>query len=114
MRQILWLIFLLTAVRAAEPTHSDVEFAAVGKHSLKLDLYLPNTEKPGLIVWVHGGAWRVSVTGLALWPDFPPRFTTSKRQFVFCGRIRTVLAKMPRNLPSPALLPVDIWSRWQE
>jgi acetyl esterase/lipase len=37
----------------------DVEYARVGEHSLKLDLYLPiEKQRPPLIVWVHGGAWR--------------------------------------------------------
>jgi acetyl esterase/lipase len=36
-----------------------IEFAVVDKHSLKLDLYRPANETvSGLIVWVHGGAWR--------------------------------------------------------
>ena len=46
---------------AADPTQKDIEFATVGEHSLKLDLYLPEAKplrKPKLIVWVHGGAWR--------------------------------------------------------
>jgi acetyl esterase/lipase len=37
----------------------DIEYARVGEHALKLDLYLPpNPDHPALIVWVHGGAWR--------------------------------------------------------
>ncbi len=37
----------------------DVEFASVDDHSLILDLYFPNGERrEGLLVWVHGGAWR--------------------------------------------------------
>ncbi len=38
----------------------DLKFASVGDASLLLDLYLPEGgAKPvGLIVWVHGGAWR--------------------------------------------------------
>ena len=35
-----------------------LEFASVGEHRLKLDLYHPATPPAGLIVWVHGGAWR--------------------------------------------------------
>lgn len=38
---------------------SDIHYATVDGHELKLDLYLPKkVEKPPLIVWVHGGAWR--------------------------------------------------------
>jgi len=37
----------------------DLTFALNGKTALQLDLYLPDTTKPiGLIIWVHGGAWR--------------------------------------------------------
>lgn len=42
-----------------EPDHRDVVFATLGETSLGLDLYLPaGIEKPPLLVWVHGGAWR--------------------------------------------------------
>lgn len=56
-------ILILAAISipcsAAEPTHRDIEFAKVGDHSLQLDLYLPDgVERPPLVVWVHGGAWR--------------------------------------------------------
>lgn len=45
--------------KAADPDHRDIRYAVVGKHSLTLDLYLPDKGKsPQLIVWVHGGAWR--------------------------------------------------------
>lgn len=38
----------------------DVIYATVGGKALALDLYLPaNVKSPPLIVWVHGGAWRV-------------------------------------------------------
>lgn len=41
---------------------NDVEFARVGDRSLRLDLYLPGNDASvkhaGLVVWVHGGAWR--------------------------------------------------------
>ena len=47
-----------TGAFAVEPTHRDIEFAKVGEHSLKLDLYLPEVKNPPLVVWVHGGAWR--------------------------------------------------------
>lgn len=64
---------ITTAIASpAEPTHRDVEYASIGERSLKLDIYLPAespAEKPPLIVWIHGGAWRagskasVPVTG---------------------------------------------------
>src|SRR5688572_19475213 len=38
----------------------DVIYATVDGKPLGLDLYLPaNVKAPSLIVWVHGGAWRV-------------------------------------------------------
>ncbi len=37
----------------------DIEYAQVGEHRLRLDLYLPmGTIRPPLVIWVHGGAWR--------------------------------------------------------
>ena len=37
----------------------DIVFAEIDGHSLKLDLYLPSTErKSPLVVWIHGGGWR--------------------------------------------------------
>jgi acetyl esterase/lipase len=51
--------FLLACVTVhAERVVRDVTFAAVGDSELKLDLYLPDGAPAGLIVWVHGGAWR--------------------------------------------------------
>src|SRR6201988_3700896 len=39
--------------------HKDILYATVDGKSLGLDLYLPaNVRTPGLVVWVHGGAWR--------------------------------------------------------
>jgi acetyl esterase/lipase len=35
----------------------DIEYARVGEHSLKLDLYEPAAAGAPLLVWVHGGAW---------------------------------------------------------
>jgi acetyl esterase/lipase len=45
---------------AAPRVLRDVKFARAGDSDLLLDLYLPaSNERPiGLIVWVHGGAWR--------------------------------------------------------
>ena len=44
----------------AEPTkQADIRYASVNGIELKLDLYRPaESAKPGIIVWVHGGAWR--------------------------------------------------------
>jgi acetyl esterase/lipase len=48
------------SARAAPRAVRDVKFARAGDSDLLLDLYLPSgSERPiGLIVWVHGGAWR--------------------------------------------------------
>src|SRR5688572_12682290 len=41
------------------PTHKDLVYATVDGKELKLDLYLPtNPVTSGLLVFVHGGAWR--------------------------------------------------------
>lgn len=47
------------AAQKIEPTHT-LEYARLEGRSLKLDLFLPEeaNKKPGLIVYVHGGAWR--------------------------------------------------------
>jgi len=37
---------------------TDIRYATVNGHELKLDLHRPATGKHRLIVWVHGGAWR--------------------------------------------------------
>jgi acetyl esterase/lipase len=52
---------ILSTISAADlvPSHSDMKYATVDGHELKLDLYLPkDADKPKLLVWVHGGAWR--------------------------------------------------------
>ena len=37
----------------------DVEYASIGDRSLGLDLYVPKSDSvDGIIVWIHGGAWR--------------------------------------------------------
>jgi acetyl esterase/lipase len=55
MRWLLaWVCIIHSTVLAVE-TH---EFASIDGHSLKLDLHRPTAEKPPLIVYVHGGAWR--------------------------------------------------------
>src|SRR5688572_18104208 len=48
------------SARAAPRVVRDVKFARAGDSDLLLDLYLPSgSQRPiGLIVWVHGGAWR--------------------------------------------------------
>ena len=54
------LSFLTGAIASAKGKDlRDIPFAVVGDTTLKLDLYLPASGAPaGLIVWVHGGAWR--------------------------------------------------------
>jgi len=54
------LIFLAATVAGATETiRRDLPYAIVENTTLKLDLYLPESSSPaGLIIWVHGGAWR--------------------------------------------------------
>jgi acetyl esterase/lipase len=65
-----WLIALgilssLPLALRAERVTRDITFATVDGTALKLDLYLPDAAPAGLIVWVHGGAWRAgSRTGI--------------------------------------------------
>lgn len=48
------------AAQAAPKVVRDVKFATAGETPLLLDLYLPDAPGAprGVIVWVHGGAWR--------------------------------------------------------
>lgn len=57
MRLLLLLLPLLLSSLHAE-TIPGIEFAKVDGLSLKLDLHRPDAEKPPLVVYVHGGAWR--------------------------------------------------------
>jgi acetyl esterase/lipase len=57
------ILLLLLCIRcdplsASEPAHRDIEYARVGDLPLRLDIHLPTTTNPPLIVYVHGGAWR--------------------------------------------------------
>ncbi len=59
MGYIAVVLFTTGAFGQMVPTQRDVVYAKVDGKELKLDLYIP--EKPitnGLLVWVHGGAWR--------------------------------------------------------
>lgn len=56
---ILVILSTMSAFSQTVPTHKDIVYATVDGKELKLDLYIPS--KPltqGLLVWVHGGAWR--------------------------------------------------------
>jgi acetyl esterase/lipase len=49
----------ITCYSQTAPTHKDVVYATLDGKELKLDLYLPsNPATSGLLVFVHGGAWR--------------------------------------------------------
>lgn len=56
MKRLLLLPLLLSSLQAE--TITGIEFATVDGHSLKLDLHRPDREKPPVVVYVHGGAWR--------------------------------------------------------
>lgn len=59
MRTLPLLLSLgLAATIHAGPVVRDLTFARVNDTELKLDLYQPDGPAAGLIVWVHGGAWR--------------------------------------------------------
>ncbi len=65
MATLLGTATCMTAVAHAQSSAPPAEFkdlvyATLDGKQLKLDLYLPaNVKRPSLIVWVHGGAWRV-------------------------------------------------------
>ena len=56
-RFILLLLSAMPWLLHAETT-TGIEFARVDGLSLKFDLHRPDSEKPPLLVYVHGGAWR--------------------------------------------------------
>ena len=53
-----WLYTFLLLTCSTAAAVETFEFAVVDGQSLKLDLHRPDTDKPTLIVYVHGGAWR--------------------------------------------------------
>ena len=55
---VAWVCLLLSPVYAAESVQKGITFARIDGTELKLDLYRPDSPPAGLIVWVHGGAWR--------------------------------------------------------
>ena len=45
----------------------NVIFKKEDGYTLRMDIYVPETtEKPPLIMWIHGGAWLEGVRGYAL------------------------------------------------
>lgn len=77
---------------------SDLEFAAPNGKPLLLDLYLPiGTEGPvPVIIWLHGGGWRIGDRKLG--PDFRERFAE-------CG---FAMASIEYRLSSEATFPAQI------
>lgn len=65
------LLGFLAPVLPAETPAQTLRFARVDNLELKLDLYRPDGPPTGVIIWVHGGAWRggsregVDLKGLA-------------------------------------------------
>jgi acetyl esterase/lipase len=57
MRTINFILYFISFCAFAD-TQTDIEYARVGDHSLKLDLHTPKTANASLLVYVHGGAWR--------------------------------------------------------
>ena len=47
----------LVAADTTAKTTTDIEYARIADHVLKLDLYEPAAGNAPLLVWVHGGAW---------------------------------------------------------
>lgn len=77
---------------------TDLVFAAPGGKSLLADLYLPENAKtpPPVILWLHGGAWRVGDRRLA--PDL-------KRFFAARG---FAMASIEYRLTGEAIFPAQL------
>jgi len=53
------LVSVTTIFSQTAPTHKDIVYGIVDGKELKLDLYVPaKAVTKGMVVWVHGGAWR--------------------------------------------------------
>jgi acetyl esterase/lipase len=57
------VFLILTLGLSAAPAPTTIPFARVGDQTLSLDLCLPDGKPRGVIVWVHGGAWRAGSRG---------------------------------------------------
>lgn len=57
-RILLSCVLGISAIRAEERPDETRVFAKIGEQELHLDLYRPIGDVKGVIVWVHGGAWR--------------------------------------------------------
>ena len=56
---ILLLSCVILCSQEYKKVFKDIVYMTVGERELKLDLYMPvNEDKPFLIIWIHGGAWR--------------------------------------------------------
>jgi len=56
---LLILVSVMTTFSQTAPTHKDIVYGIVDGKELKLDLYIPaKAVTKGMVVWVHGGAWR--------------------------------------------------------
>ncbi len=97
---LLSLIFMIPHLvvpraNAAGKIIKDIEFAVVQGQSLKLDLYLP--EKPkgsGLVVWIHGGGWRMGSKEKCFITWLPNHgYTVASISYRFSG-----VAKFPAQL----------------
>src|SRR4051812_33515364 len=50
--------------RRGETIHRDMLFASPAGHHLRMDLYVPKSEKPApVVVWVFGGSWKIGSKG---------------------------------------------------
>lgn len=85
-----------TRAHAAASVRTDIEYARVGEHSLKLDLHLPakSTKPAPLLIYIHGGAWRAGSKG-----NPPIKVMTEKGFAVASLEYRlTTVAPFPANV----------------
>ena len=50
-------MLITTTLQGQSSQYTDLIYAVVGDRTLRVDLYMPESANPPLIVWVHGGAW---------------------------------------------------------
>jgi acetyl esterase/lipase len=68
--------------QSREPDHQDIVYATIGGKRLSLDIYLPDgVEKPPLLVWVHGGAWRYGTKKMVESVFFENGFATASLDY---------------------------------
>ena len=57
-RYFLALLFSCFITQGFAQNYTNISYGLTPERELKMDIYMPkDTDKPVLVVWVHGGAW---------------------------------------------------------